>query len=330
MEVPPMDIVSAILSRVIPDSILTCKLVCKSWNSLLSNIKVGVLFLVPSHKQLGIYYGDFHELIGDCSTFKTTVMKINHIPIVKGDPFDYEMVGSCNGLVCLSVPYVKLGFPCRFGDPIYICNPVTREYVYLPDVDRKVDNITGGFGYLRTPNKYKVVRIYYPEYPGKGFVQIYTLGDSSGWREIGEIEHALTGTPGVLANETLYYMDTCRNNILALDLASEEFCLLPTPPCLNGCITTTTYQLKVMRGHLCIVHSKKGEKVDIWSFSNRQKDKIGGLPFKISDCEFYHNILSNDGLLDLGFKGYAFTWNNHREKEANIQERLDRAVANLK
>ncbi|XP_026459207.1 uncharacterized protein LOC113359848 [Papaver somniferum] len=59
-----------------------------------------------------------------------------------------------------------------------------------------------------------------------------------------------------------------------------------------------------------------------------QEEKLGGLPFKKSGCEHYHNILSNAGILDIGFKGYEFTWNNHREGSTNIQERLDIVVVN--
>ncbi|XP_026420184.1 F-box protein At3g07870-like [Papaver somniferum] len=209
------------------------------------------------------------------------------------------MVGSCNGLVCLYVPY---------ADPIYICNPVTGEYVYLPKVDKKVQDIAGGFGYLRTLDVYKVVRIYYPVYRGKGLVQIYTLGNSSGWREIGEIEHSMDSYPGVLANETLYFRVDCEKNILALDLASEEFYILPKPPFLSE--RNISHQLKVVRGCLCIVHSKKGENVEIWSLKNTQNNcsQIG------KDCDSWRWSLDYSmrwfGHTSNFFEPLAFTKNN--------------------
>lgn len=38
--------------------------------------------------------------------------------------------------------------------------------------------------------------------------------------------------------------------------------------------------------------------------------------------------MDNCALIELGFSGPKFTWNNKRVGAANIKERLDRAVAN--
>lgn len=40
-------------------------------------------------------------------------------------------------------------------------------------------------------------------------------------------------------------------------------------------------------------------------------------------------MLLHCGLIDLGFMGNRFTWNNGREGDAYVQQRLDRACATL-
>ena len=42
------------------------------------------------------------------------------------------------------------------------------------------------------------------------------------------------------------------------------------------------------------------------------------------------SVLLHCGLVDLGFRGNLFTWNNGREKDDYVQERLDRACATTK
>ncbi|CAL9013805.1 unnamed protein product [Prunus brigantina] len=37
----------------------------------------------------------------------------------------YEVVNSCNGLLCLSKPFIN--------DPV-VCNPITGEFIHLPEV----------------------------------------------------------------------------------------------------------------------------------------------------------------------------------------------------
>ncbi|KAL3617220.1 hypothetical protein CASFOL_038967 [Castilleja foliolosa] len=59
-----------------------------------------------------------------------------------------------------------------------------------------------------------------------------------------------------------------------------------------------------------------------------QSEKKGGLPYASSSKHSLYDNLDSLGLIDLGFAGNPFTWSNQRTGSANIQQRLDRAVAN--
>lgn len=57
-------------------------------------------------------------------------------------------------------------------------------------------------------------------------------------------------------------------------------------------------------------------------------EKKGGNLLSSSSSSCLANGLQECNLIDIGFKGNPFTWNNKRLGDANIQERLNRAVAN--
>ncbi|XP_056685189.1 uncharacterized protein [Spinacia oleracea] len=59
-------------------------------------------------------------------------------------------------------------------------------------------------------------------------------------------------------------------------------------------------------------------------------EKSGGRDFRPSQCRDFNNFRDEAGLVDLGFSGNPFTWENMREGAALIRERLDRALANAK
>lgn len=59
-----------------------------------------------------------------------------------------------------------------------------------------------------------------------------------------------------------------------------------------------------------------------------QNDKRGDKPASSSSRGGLQKMVDEYGLIDMGFQGNAFTWNNRRSGMANIQERLDRDFAN--
>lgn len=58
------------------------------------------------------------------------------------------------------------------------------------------------------------------------------------------------------------------------------------------------------------------------------EDKIGGQVVAESSKGGLRRVINNNGLIDVGFEGFAFTWNNRLGGLANIQERLDRGFSN--
>ncbi|KAI3834106.1 hypothetical protein MKW98_030514 [Papaver atlanticum] len=280
MENLPNDVLSKILFLVPCDSVLNCKLVCKTWKTLASQRQVrSILFTLGTESEMDcmneLYYGYYDEIKGTTKekfNYRKSLTKINHPPMNRQNHED-SIVGCCNGLVCFIVPHHNV------KDPVYICNPITGEYVNLPELNAKVGLIVGGFGYLRSTNVYKVIRVHYPQrfrfsdgHFSMGSVEIYTFGDCGGgggyWRSIGETTYSLT-FQGTLVNGSLYWLDNKDWKIVSFNLSDEEFRLLPTvPPCLlqDDPDKNTTYRIKVLQGNLCLVHLQLGEHVNIWSY----------------------------------------------------------------
>lgn len=58
------------------------------------------------------------------------------------------------------------------------------------------------------------------------------------------------------------------------------------------------------------------------------EDKNGGRSVASSSKNSFRHMVDSNALIDMGFDGHSFTWNNKMKGKANIQERLDRGFAN--
>ncbi|RHN54312.1 putative F-box domain-containing protein [Medicago truncatula] len=98
----------------------------------------------------------------------------------------FDIVNSCNGLLCLSDP--------SFGNPIVICNPVTGEFIRLPEstTNRTRVRMQGqaGFGFQPKTNEYKVISVWIRHVKHANqwvfervILEINTLGTTS-WRNV--------------------------------------------------------------------------------------------------------------------------------------------------
>ncbi|XP_026416619.1 F-box/kelch-repeat protein At3g06240-like [Papaver somniferum] len=199
------------------------------------------------------------------------------------------------------------------GTPTIIFNPVTREFVRLHGTNANIQglhiSVAAGFGYHHSTNEYKVVRIY-DEYIGNVLqlrkrvrkVQVYTLGGGGGWRYIGNVRYTFY-FPGINANGSLYWVDySTGGKIIAFDSRDEEFQSISTPPqisiSLNSqCTTILSFRLRVLGGHLCLVHQKPGICVDIWSLKKKKRTNSNG-------C----SVQSDKGNFWLWTKEFSITW----------------------
>lgn len=238
-------IMANILLRLPPKALMKCRCVCKTWRNFILNPQFTKLYLERSASQevmlrsdgpgslsRTVYLIDLDEL----KPYAEFVLPQNDDLAFSG----IDIVNSCNGLVCL----------CSYIDknPVLVCNPITREYINIPRIDKqkpkspvsfcnnpidcecalclayngKVESekelVASGFGFSPKTNQYKVIRIFKQGY-SHGFgglnsygktAEIYTLGERS-WRSIEfspQFPHSLLF--GTYLKETMHWV--CANN----------------------------------------------------------------------------------------------------------------------
>ncbi|XXG59131.1 hypothetical protein AAC387_Pa04g1267 [Persea americana] len=142
------------------------------------------------------------------------------------------ILGSCNGLLCISFYRV---------DRVYICNPITGEYKKLPSKERNCDALAMGIGFDSVRKEYKVVRrVRKPEALFSWKIEIHTLGTNA-WRQIDNF--TWSGGNGfsytfsdVLVNGSLHWCSYCGTPvriITSLDMSDEQFGVVLTPELLT-------------------------------------------------------------------------------------------------
>ncbi|XP_026409892.1 putative F-box protein At1g32420 [Papaver somniferum] len=278
----PAEITVNILSRLPAELILECKSVSKSWNRLISH-----------HRSFNQVY--LHHLFHPCAdSGKLSFLSLNEIG--RFHYFEYNestkfqktrrvnmncpfrFAGSCNGLICVA----QESFVC-------ICNPITREYVVLPEFNTGSDI---NFGYVSSTNEYKVVGV----------------GSGKGWRNLGDLKShgLLLSYRGVFTNGALYWIDRGSKVFIIFELAEEKFCenLKLPPSAANGGIGVLDGILYVAVG---VVVDGVERCFDIWVLKqksvNHEASEQQGLQswskeFRIGDKE----------LLAVTKSGAVLTW----------------------
>ncbi|KAM7503207.1 hypothetical protein LguiB_002111 [Lonicera macranthoides] len=256
----PEEVLVDIFSRLPVKTLIQVRCVCKQWFSLISNPNFATAHIDKTKNSDKLILRHFTEkerdgkehyllLENDQTLHVHDDVKLE-FPFKTRSRHNFRVVGSCNGLLCLSD---DLGV-YAFG--IILWNPSIRRFVTLPTprVTKRTHgsySLVLGFGFDCKSNDYKVVRIAYvkgrngcelipPE------VEVYSLSSGS-WRSFVAgappygIYYGYTGSNAFL-NGTLHWIgyDPCKKGsngclIVSFDMGDEVFREVMLPDSLAHC-----------------------------------------------------------------------------------------------
>ncbi|KAK4391176.1 F-box protein [Sesamum angolense] len=304
----PSELIINILSRLPVRTIISCKCVCKSWLNLLdtpefakSHLSISVPGLILYQSPRHLEYFKIFEFEDELDLERhelhyNPVTEISCREFINEDRPRLGIQGSANGLVC----FRKIG---QHPETVYVCNPITRDYIQLPTpwtIWYYPTIVTYGFGASKISNQHKVVRIYHEcrrnpdkhkllEIP-KSECWVYTLGTGS-WRAIvpgPKLEYNCR-TIGAFLNGNLHWLVTdlegC-NRISCLDLETEVFSTFAPPPALPGS-RRFLWGLMVLGDRLCICDNSSDDEIVIWLMKEYGVEKSWTKEFVISKLPDY-------------------------------------------
>jgi len=313
----PDEVMAEILSRLPVRSLMQIKCVCKSWNTIISDPKFIKMHLNRSarnpHFSLVSYASpSFDDGEHRFVPFPAgSLLDNRHITFPK-DPYYLlhdkdcrEVIGSCNGLVCLlGYSYVALD---TYSMWLRFWNPATRK---ISDRLGSFDDFNYGsnsrrfvFCYDNSSDTYKVVALHYNRNVSNPMVEvsIFTLGDNV-WRTI----QTLSLVPlqllysywrmydGVQFNCTVNWL-ACNQIpskvdefvIISLHLGTDTYTKLMLPP--GDEKSTHLSSVCVLMNSFCFSQDFNGTDFVIWKMTEFGDDRSWTQFFTFS----YHNLRMN-------------------------------------
>ncbi|KAF5749393.1 F-box protein CPR30-like [Tripterygium wilfordii] len=280
MPTVPLDVIADITVRLPVKSLVRFKCVSNTWRSMIEDPN-----FVKLHLQHSLKTGSNHYLMLKSYNLYTVdfdslnaAMGMDHHPLYAGPQWQTEAIGCCNGLVLLRNSEEDLAlynFSTRMshllpGEPIVMFQRELSRCVFY------------GFGYDLVNDDYKVVRVILglsqdPEVEPE--VGVYSLKTNS-WKRLKTLPVGIRWlfSPyyysfsadrgyGVLVDNALHWVSPLDpqigrpNLIIAFDLGSEEFHVVPQPEYEHEIFEM---DLSVLRGCLCALCNDKESWVDVW------------------------------------------------------------------
>ncbi|CAM8915226.1 unnamed protein product [Rhodiola kirilowii] len=289
----PHDVIVDILSRIPCKSLVKFRCVSKQWNSLIRSPKFAELqfsrsfsrqrVLLRSKPFWSINYDDLDDFFED----QFEVMNEEDAPPMLADVDDADLIGECNGLICMALTKQDQRSFLLWNPTSRECKEVRKtDVANVVDVgcmfDFKVKTISDhkdkvdvyGFGYDSISDDYKIVRLVADIPPTKAVnVEIYMVGRRT-WRKI---QRPVPGMICILRN--FFHLDNCAflngachwftlkfttsgNAILRFDLGKEEVEEVTLPPYLSN--SDFMKEVLVFGGKLVLTNKVSDVEMEIW------------------------------------------------------------------
>ncbi|KAF8369587.1 hypothetical protein HHK36_032391 [Tetracentron sinense] len=249
------DLMTEILSRLPVKSLVKFKSVCKRWLSLISNphfchihcrgnpLSVSGLFL---HKHSSLIKPEFDFVPFDGNATGIPFRSLSFIDDATG----IKMVGSCNGLFCISC--LK---DSERRHTHYIYNPATKQHTTLPrPVGTNVVALNLAFDPSKSPH-YKAVCV---RRSGESFeiyqIEIYS-SETGSWRPSGNPfydSYEVVFHNAVYWNGAIHWIGMLETS-LYFDIEQENLGTMPMPPKYEGQDEGGIVYFGESRGHMHLI-----------------------------------------------------------------------------
>ncbi|XP_071699984.1 F-box/kelch-repeat protein At3g23880-like [Rutidosis leptorrhynchoides] len=306
------ELIVEILTRLLVESLLRCKSVCKLWCSLISDPH-----FIKSHLKLSSNrnnHANYRLIVSTAPkiNFKTCNLynvlydkSIDAIELVY--PLKHPsklvwIVGSCNGLLCILVE----------NDTLFIWNASTRRSNRLPKCGSKLMPRWYGFGYDTLTDDYKIVAIsclLKTEHDTE--VNIYSL-KTGNWKKLSDLPHGnLFYDDGKFLDGAIHWRDFSSLyswTIVSVSLGNESYGEVQQPVYDEGYKHLT---LGVVGEKLCVVCDYLKKCADVWVMKvYGEQDswtKLVSVSYFSDPAGYQYSVplcVSNDGkvLLQFGLK----------------------------
>ncbi|CAL2246454.1 unnamed protein product [Prunus armeniaca] len=184
------------------------------------------------------------------------------------DHNNYNLVNSCNGLLCLSDFFMNY--------PAAVCNPITGEFINLPHGPKHENAMTligSGLGFGSRTNEYKVVRILKERTPDPNKVaEIHTLGTGS-WKSVGTApcSDSQQSFPTCVKGMLYWFCNEWTGcSVISFDLDTEEFQSVPSLPFREG---GRDVSMGDLGGSLCLCKTESFE-INVWVMNDSGPQKL--------------------------------------------------------